>query len=136
MFTKLSTFIIIHLLVLTNICTFTMAMELENSYSTIIGKVKNIDYQMDMITIEMNAGRDDINELSIKIGKGINYIFVRDDKGLLSVDSFKELKLGDDVSIKCKESKDKYEIVEIEKIVKIKELNLQKTLLHLLIKAK
>ncbi|GAX62625.1 type IV secretory system protein [Candidatus Scalindua japonica] len=113
-----------------------MAMELENSYSTIIGKVKNIDYQMDMITIEMNAGRDDINELSIKIGKGINYIFVRDDKGLLSVDSFKELKLGDDVSIKCKESKDKYEIVEIEKIVKIKELNLQKTLLHLLIKAK
>ena len=57
---------------------------------------------------------------SIKIGKDKNYIFVRDIKGPLSVDSFKELKLGDDVFIKCKGPESEYEAVEIEKIYKVK----------------
>ncbi|MHC4138392.1 MAG: hypothetical protein ACYSR1_00805 [Planctomycetota bacterium] len=99
-----------------------MALEVENSYSTIIGRVKNIDHQMDTITIAMKAKRGDINELNIKIGKGINYIFIRDIKGLLSVGEFRKLKLGDEVFIKCKVSKGEYEAVEIEKIVKAKEI--------------
>ncbi|MBT4730671.1 hypothetical protein HOB87_01710 [Candidatus Woesearchaeota archaeon] len=122
MFKKSSVVMIINLLFLAIFCTLTMALEVENSYSTIIGRVKDIDYQMDMITIATKTKRGDTNELNIKISKGINYIFVRDINGLLSVDSFKELKLGDDVSIKCKESKGEYETVEIEKIVKTKEI--------------
>jgi len=77
---------------------------------------------MDLITIVIKTKKGDINELNIKIGKGLNYIYVRDIKGLLSVDSFKELKLGDEVSIKYKGSKGGYETVEIEKIVKAKEI--------------
>jgi len=97
-----------------------MAHEEENSYSTILGRVINIDLEMDTITLVMNVESDDIRELKIKIGKGTNYIFVRDIKGLLSVDNFKGLELGDDVSIKCKKSKGEYETAEIEKIVKAK----------------
>ena len=99
-----------------------MAMEEDNSYATIIGRVKNIDHEKDMITILMKTNKDDVRELNIKIGKGMNYIFVRDIKGLLSIDSIKELKSGDNVSIICKGSKGEYETVEIEKIVKAKEV--------------
>ena len=122
MFRKLSILIIVNLLFLTNIVAYTMALEEENSYTTILGRVTNIDQEKDMITIVKEAKKDDIRELNIKIGKGTNYIFVRDITGLLSVDSIKELQLGDDVSIKCKRYKGEYEIVEIEKIVKAKEV--------------
>lgn len=122
MLKKLSIFMIINLLILTNISTFTMALAEENSYTTIIGRVTNIDHEKEMITLVMEAKTDDIKEFNIKIGKGTNYIFVRDIKGLLSVDSFDKLKLGDDVSIKCRRSKSEYEIFDIEKIVRTKEV--------------
>lgn len=120
MFKKLSILMIINLLFLSIICTLTIALEIENSYTTITGIVKDIDHEKDMITIVRETKKDAIKELNIKIGKGTNHIFVRDIKGLLSVDSFKNLKSGDDVSIKCKESKGEYETVEIEKIDKVK----------------
>lgn len=120
MFKKLSIFIIINLLILTNIFTFTMALEEENSYTTIFGRVKNIDQEKEIITLVMEVQKDDIRALNIKIGKGMNYIFVRDINALLSVDSFMELKLDDDVSIKCEGSKGEYAAVEIEKIYKAK----------------
>ena len=119
---KLSIFMIINLLILTNIFTFTMAFAEENSYTTIIGRVTNIDHEKEMISLAMEVKTDDIKEFNIKIGKGTNYIFVRDIKGLLSVDSFDKLKLGDDVSIKIKKSKGEYETFDIEKIVKTKEV--------------
>jgi len=122
LFKKLSMFIIINLLILTNIFTFTMALEDENSYSTFNGRVININHEKEMITLEIETKADNISELNLKIGKGADYIYVRDIKGLLSVDSIKELKLGDDVFIKCKGSKGEYETVEIEKIVKVKEV--------------
>jgi len=120
LFKKLSIFMIINLLILTNIFTFTMAFSEENSYTTISGRVKNIDYEKEIITLVMEAQKDDIRELSIRIGKSTNYIYVRDIKGLLSVDSFKELKLDDDVFIKCNGSKGEYKTIEIEKIYKVK----------------
>ena len=122
MFKKLFIFMIINLLSLINISTFTMALAEENSYTTIIGRVTNIEHEKEIITLVMEAKTDDIKEFNIKIGKGTNYIFVRDIKGLLSVDSFDKLKLGDDVSIKCRKTKGEYETFDIEKIVKTKEV--------------
>ena len=91
-----------------------------NGYTTIIGRVINIDHEKELIVLAMEAKKDEIMEFSIKIGKSTNYIYVRDIKGLLSVGSFKELKFDDDVSIKCNVSKGEYKAVEIEKIYKVK----------------
>jgi len=44
LFKKPSIFVIINFLILANIFTFAIAHEEENSYSTIIGRVKNIDH--------------------------------------------------------------------------------------------
>ncbi len=52
-----------------------------------------------MMTLGIKTKQDGIGELNIKICKGTNYIFVRDFKGLSTVESFKELKSGDDVSM-------------------------------------
>ena len=121
MLNKLSIFMIINLLILTNTFTFTMTLAEGNGYTTIIGRVINIDHEKELIVLAMEAKKDEIREFSIKIGKSTNYIYVRDIKGLLSVGSFKELKFDDDVSIKCNVSKGEYKAVEIEKIYKVKD---------------
>lgn len=122
MFKKSSVVMIINLLFLAIFCTLTVSQEEENSYTIIAGIIKNIDHENEVITILIEAKNGNKEEFNLKIAKGVNFIFVRDIKGLLSVGEFKELKLGDDVSIKCKESKGEYETVEIEKIVKAKEI--------------
>lgn len=119
MFKKSSLVMIINLLFLAIICTLTTAMEEENSYTIIAGIIKDIDHEKEIITIVREAKNGNNKEFNIKAAKGVNYIFVRDDKGLLSVDSIKVLMSGDEVSVKCKGSKGEYEAVEIEKIDKV-----------------
>lgn len=82
----------------------------------------------------METKKDDISEINIKIDKDMNCIFVRDIKGLLSGDSFNGLKLDDDIIIKCKGSNVEYETVEIEKRVKVAQVDIQKKIPHSVIK--
>jgi len=102
------------------ICTYTMALDEDNDYTNIAGIIKVVDDDNGIITVLCKAKKDDIREFNIKISKGTSSIFVRDVKGLLSVENIKELIPGDDVSIKCRWIKDEYETVEIEKREKVK----------------
>ncbi len=116
----LSIFSIMNLFFLSIVCADTISFDDGNGYTTITGKIKEVDYDNKIITVLSGIEKGDVKEFHIKIISGTSSIFVRNIDRLLSVGNIKTLLPGDNISIKLKERKGEYRAIEIEKRENVK----------------